>query len=431
MRPAVPLHELVRSAGLVARREYRVRVRSLAFAVSTAILAAVAVAMGVAPVAIRALERTVVVRIAVSGPDATTTRLSIAALDFTLNGSVFDPSGTRPYRLSEQPDPAAGRAQVADGRLDGFVIVSQGANAALDVTYVTRNPGGRVAQLLNVVAFAIAANVRADEARGFVGRTIVEPVGATVEGPPPSPIDAAGRSILSAVLLVLLFITSVSYGMWIAASVAEEKATRVIELILNAATPGEILAGKVIGVGAAGLTQLAAILVSAGVALALQGPLAGLVLGEASPALPGGLTPGILLGFATFFVLGFLLSAFLYAAAGALVSRQEDVQQVAMPMLMVSFVAYFAAFFASTGIDAPWVAPLSMVPFFSPYLVVTRLVLGTIAPWELALAAGLMLVAIGFALVAAVRVYRAAILMTGQRATFGRLVALVRRSPRG
>jgi ABC-2 type transport system permease protein len=217
--------------------------------------------------------------------------------------------------------------------------------------------------------------------------------------------------------------------MWVATSVAEEKSSRVMEVMLNAATPGEMLAGKVFGVGGAGLTQLASIVLPAAVVVALQVPLTRLVLGEDAADTPlAGLTPGILVAFAVFFLLGFVLTALVYAAAGSLVSRQEDVQQVALPMLMISFVAYFAAFFASGAPGAAWVAPLSWVPFFSPYLMLTRLVTGSVPAWELALAVGLLVAAILVALVAAARIYAAGVLLYGQRPTLGGVVRAARRS---
>jgi ABC-2 type transport system permease protein len=215
--------------------------------------------------------------------------------------------------------------------------------------------------------------------------------------------------------------------MWVATSVAEEKSSRVMEVMLNAATPGEMLGGKVVGVGGAGLTQLAAIVLPAAAVIAFQAPLAELVLGPGAGDAPlGGLTPTILVAFVAFFLLGFVLTALVYAAAGSLVSRQEDVQQVALPMLLLSFGAYFGAFFASTNPTATWVAPLSWLPFFSPYLMVTRLVVGTVAPWEIALAIGLLLVAILVALVVAARIYAAGVLLYGQRPTVGGVVRVAR-----
>ncbi len=123
-----------------------------------------------------------------------------------------------------------------------------------------------------------------------------------------------------------------------------------------------------------------------------------------------------------------MLTALVYAAAGSLVSRQEDVQQVALPMLMLSFVAYFAAFFASGAPGAAWVAPLSWVPFFSPYLMLTRLVTGSVPPWELALAVGLLAATILVALVVAARIYAAGVLLYGQRPTLAGVLRATRRS---
>ena len=118
-----------------------------------------------------------------------------------------------------------------------------------------------------------------------------------------------------------------------------------------------------------------------------------------------------------FFALGFALYALLYAAAGSLVSRQEDVQQVAMPMIVLAMAGYFLASFAVNAIEASWVAPLSFVPFFSPYLMLARLTVGHVAAWEVALSIGILIATIGLAIVVAGRVYRAGVLMYGQRPT--------------
>jgi len=415
----------------VAGREYRVRVRSRAFAISTLVLAVVATIAALAPLAIRALERDSVVRIAASAPDARSAELTVRSLDMVLNGGTgLDPSGTPVYQfeLVEPADVPAARQQVAAGTFDGLLLLTYGPEERLDFEYVTANPASRQAILFQLVAVAVAASIRADEARGLIGDFVVTDA-VPGDAPGGSELDTASRQILATILVMLVFVTSVTYGMWVATSVAEEKSSRVMELMLNAATPGEMLAGKVLGVGGAGLTQLTAIVLPAAAVVVLQGPLARLVLGENADDTPlAGLTPGILVAFVAFFLLGFVLTALVYAAAGSLVSRQEDVQQVALPMLMLSFAAYFAAFFASGAPGAAWVAPLSWVPFFSPYLMLTRLVTGSVPPWELALALGLLVAAILVALVAAARIYTAGVLLYGQRPTLTGVVRAARRS---
>ena len=422
---------MLRNARLVAGREYGVRVRSRAFAISTLVLAIVATVAALAPLAIRALERESVVQIAASAPDARSGELTIRSLEMVFNaGTDLDPSSAPLYRFSlvEPAGVTAARSDVAAGSLDGLLRLTFGPEERLDFEYVTANPASRQAVLFRLVAIAVAASIRADEARGLIGDFVVTDA-IPGDAPGGSELDAASRQILATILVMLVFMTSVTYGMWVATSVAEEKSSRVMELMLNAATPGEMLAGKVLGVGGAGLTQLAAIVLPAAAVVVLQGPLARLILGENADETPlAGLTPGILVAFAAFFLLGFVLTALVYAAAGSLVSRQEDVQQVALPMLMLSFTAYFAAFFASGAPDAAWVAPLSWVPFFSPYIMLTRLVTGSVPPWELALAVGLLAATILVALVVAARIYAAGVLLYGQRPTLAGVLRATRRS---
>lgn len=421
---------MIRNARLVAGREYSVRVRSRAFAISTVFLAIMATAAALAPLGIRVLERESVTRIAASAPDARSGDLTLRSLEMVFNAATHLDPGIAPeyeFSLVDSSGIATAREEVTAGNLDGLLLLTYGPAGRLDFEYVTASPAGRQAALFQLVAITVAASIRADEAKGLVGDFVVTDA-VPGDAPGGSEIDAASRRILATILVMLVLVTSVSYGMWVATSVVEEKASRVMEVMLNAATPGEMLAGKVVGVGGAGMTQLAAIVLPAGVVVALQEPLMRLLLGEEGAEIPlAGLTPGVLVAFAVFFLLGFVLTALVYAAAGSLVSRQEDVQQVALPMLTLSFVAYFAAFFASGAPGAGWVAPLSWLPVFSPYLMLVRLVTGSVPPWELALAVGLLGAAILVALLAAARIYAAGVILYGQRPTLAGVIRAARR----
>ena len=215
------------------------------------------------------------VRIAASAPDARSAELTLRSLEMVFNaGTNLDPTGTPAYAFSlvEPGGVAAARAEVAAGTLDGLLVLTHGPEERLDFEYVTANPASRQAILFQLVAVAVAASIRADEAKGLIGDFVVtDAVPGDVPGG--SELDTASRQILATILVMLVFVTSVTYGMWVATSVAEEKSSRVMELMLNAATPGEMLAGKVLGVGGAGLTQLAAIVLPAAAVVALQGPL--------------------------------------------------------------------------------------------------------------------------------------------------------------
>jgi ABC-2 type transport system permease protein len=144
------------------------------------------------------------------------------------------------------------------------------------------------------------------------------------------------------------------------------------------------------------------------------------VLGEGASAvsLPEGLTPGLLLLFGVYGVLGFLLYAALYAAAGSLVSRQEDVNAAVMPMTLISTAGYIVGVYAAMGLNdihAGWIVILTLVPFLAPFMMLGRAATGVATPWEILLSIGLLVAAIGAAIWIASRIYAAGVLLYGQR----------------
>jgi ABC-2 type transport system permease protein len=124
---------------------------------------------------------------------------------------------------------------------------------------------------------------------------------------------------------------------------------------------------------------------------------------------------GMILAVSAFFLLGFTLYSTLYAAAGSMVSRIEDVQQAAGPLIFVAVGGYFAAFTGLNEPDADWVAIVSVIPFFSPYLMPARMLLTSVGIGEVLLALGLLALTVVLALMVASRIYSAGVLMYGQR----------------
>jgi ABC-2 type transport system permease protein len=130
------------------------------------------------------------------------------------------------------------------------------------------------------------------------------------------------------------------------------------------------------------------------------------------------LTIGMLLLLGVFGVLGFLLYGVLYAAAGSLVSRQEDVQAAVMPLALVSTAAYLVAVYSSTGlidIRDGWMSVLAVLPFVSPFLILSRISAGAVSAPEVLLAIVLLIASIAVALWIASRIYAAGVLLYGQR----------------
>ncbi len=418
----------------VARREAMVRVRTRSFILGTALLVVGVIAIALVPVIVQYFERGASQRVEVwvgasdlKADPVPTLRVLLNATTSTGGTGTGEPAQT--FRVTAVPELAAAREDVMAGRATAVLGIERGADRELRFTLYTNEVAtGRTAQLIRQASNAVAIADRLD--RLGIAPTdqgsLFSPAGFAVAWPDPARAEptASTTEMGSAYLLgfgmtVLIFMMIVLYGNWVAMSVVDEKSSRVMEVILNAATPFQLLSGKVLGVGAVALLQYLAILLAGGVALLLQGRVASLILGDAGGVgLPEGLTIAMLLVFGLYGVLGFLLYAVLYAAAGSLVSRQEDVNSAVMPMSLVSAAGYFVAVYASTGlldVRAGWIVALSQVPFVSPFLMLSRVVAGEAEIWEIALSVAILVMTTVGALWVAGRVYAAGVLLYGQR----------------
>ena len=421
------------NAGLIARREYRDRVRTRTFVAATAILAVVAVGLALAPIGLRYLDRGTIARIGVvAESEPALVASTIENLDAQLNRlpEGADPAAwERPYRFEPVASEAAGLVAVDGGTLRGLVTIARGADSGLVFRYIT--PGSAASQSsisLEFATFGAAVlewydRAPKDQPVPFVipKYTVVSTTGATDAGQPIDPQAAASRSVLATVLIVLIFVTLTVYGMWVATSVAAEKSTRVMELLISAATPRELLVGKVVGVGGAGLTQYAAIIVPAALVVLFQDPIATALLGPAplgGEAPIEGLTLPILGAFLLFFLLGFILYALLYAAAGSLVSRQEDVQQLALPLSLISMASYIIAVAGIASIGSTFMFVMSFVPFSSPFVMLSRIMMGRVESWEVLLSVAILVASSVAILGLAARIYATGVVLYGQRPGF-------------
>jgi len=210
--------------------------------------------------------------------------------------------------------------------------------------------------------------------------------------------------------------------------VAAEKSSRVMELMISAASPRQMLTGKVVGIGAAGLSQYIAIAVPALILVAFQDRIAAAVLGpgwaEGAPLV--GLSPALLAGYGVFFLLGFTLFALIYAAMGSFVSRPDDLQTLSLPLSIVAMVGYLTAIVALGGAGGAWVTVASFLPPFSPFVMLARLMVSAVQPWELGVSIGLLVAAIAVVAVVATRMYAAGVLLYGQRPGLRAFIAAAR-----
>ena len=220
--------------------------------------------------------------------------------------------------------------------------------------------------------------------------------------------------------VLILYMTIIIHGVAVMRSVLEEKSSRVMEVLLSAVTPKELMAGKIIGVGAVGLTQIAIwAVLSVGYAL----------LGAARAGVGAGnlhLTAAMGGFFVLFYLLGFLLYSSLSAALGAMVNSEEEAQQLQFFVVMPIIVALMLMGVIMRAPSSTISVVLSMVPFFAPILMYLRVVLEQPPAWQLILCTVIMIATIYLVLSLCARIYRVGILMYGKRPTLPEIMKWIR-----
>ncbi len=304
--------------------------------------------------------------------------------------------------LSDVASEADARRELLDGRLD--VALSVGSSSAHVEVRQTLSSTTRAA----LQATLDAAHLKRALAKAGVPLAKVlpaltpVPLNTTALQRPPS--DEAARDVAAIAAGLLMYISIALYGSAVATGVAQEKTSRTAEVLLAAVRPGQLLTGKVAGIGLVGLGQLAIAAAAGLIANAL-------VHNTSIPASVWVLLPTFLI----FFLAGFLLYAFAFAAAGALVARQEEVQFVTMPLAMPLLIGYLLVYAAIASPNATWLKAISFLPPLSPTLMPARIALGHIAWWELPVDALIMLASIYAMIRLASRVYANALIHGGER----------------
>jgi ABC-2 type transport system permease protein len=186
--------------------------------------------------------------------------------------------------------------------------------------------------------------------------------------------------------------------------------------------------GKAVGIGLAGATQYLLVLTPAIITLLVEDRIATAILGPEAGIAPSlqALSPLLLLAFSVYYTLGFALYSLIYAAAGSLVSRPEDLQIIALPLSLIAIVGYLQAILALTGGITGFIRVASLVPFWSPFVMLTRLSVGRVEPAELIVSISLLLLTILVVGVIAIRIYGAGVLLYGQRPGLRAYIAAAR-----
>ncbi|MGA8298404.1 MAG: ABC transporter permease [Terriglobales bacterium] len=422
----------MRNTWLIIQREYLERVRTKSFLVLTLLAPAIMTALMVLPAKLATMGENVqhIVVVTSTPQFGELVRQGLLSPESATGGGDNGDSGSqslpaklaqKPYRIDVDPNPtdaqrAVLRDKVNSKAIDGYLWLSDDAIAAGKVTFASRsvaNSGerSRLGEELSLIIQRerLAKNgVTADQADLLLKPIKVDAI--RIEQGRESQ-DSSGTKFLEVVVMVMLiYVAVLLYGISVMRSVLEEKNSRVVEVLLSSATSTELMIGKIFGVGAVGLTQIAIWAVMAGV-LALPSLAMSMDLSQLQ------LSPGVLVAFVVFFVLGYLLFSALYAAIGAITTTEQEGQQLQFIVVIPLVLSVFMLSSVVRTPDAPIVAWLSMFPFFAPVVMYARIVIQTPPAWQIALSLILLIATIAGLLLLCARIYRVGVLIYGKRPT--------------
>ncbi|HXD36582.1 MAG TPA: ABC transporter permease [Rhodanobacter sp.] len=431
----------------VVRREFVERVRTKAFVISTVLVPVFMVAMVVLP-ALMMSGGDRASRIALV--DASTTSLG-QAVSRTLAAEKLGHGSDTKARYTVQVFPAASGdlATVRDGLIgktgfsgkkhkdgwDGVMVLTDDTLASGKLDYYGGNVGSpeAMAKLQRAVSSALAG-VRLG--KSGVDQALVKQAMAPADMDTTKVSDGklTGQSGQESFMIAyfmgfILYISILIYGQQTMTSVIEEKTSRIMEVLTSSLTPFQMLLGKVLGVGLAGLAQMAIWGGSVFVLSSQRMPLAGMfgMSADAAQSFPIPSMPaGLLVVFLLYFALGFLLYGALYAAVGAVCNTIQETQQYAIFITMFIIVGFFAVFALIKDPTGDLGVTMSYIPFFAPFTMPVRWSLASVPPLELALSLGLMVVALLACVWLAAKIYRTGILMYGKKPTWRELWRWVR-----
>lgn len=241
-------------------------------------------------------------------------------------------------------------------------------------------------------------------------------------------VEESGKSMeqtyfYTYLLLFLLYMTVMMYGQLVATSVASEKSNRAMEMLITSAKPMNLMFGKVIGSGLAGLAQISVMLITAGVFYKInEAHLEAISIIKSVFSMP----PQIIFYTILFYITGYFVYAFLYGALGSLASRTEDINTSIMPIILIFMVAFFIAFYGMMSPETPLLTVASFIPFVSPMAMFVRISMTEVPIWQIVVSVALMFATIWGTGWLAAKIYRIGILMYGKPPKIKDLAVMLR-----
>lgn len=411
----------LRDMFVIARREFLERVRSKWFAVITVLGPIGMVAMVLVPALI-------------AGQGADGAKVEIVDRSGVIGKPLFDKLAQARWKPAVVPAETPDRIEmdrIRDHKINGFVTIPADALGGGQILYRGDNASSQVVQ---VTLHQLVSQVVQAE-RGKLAGIPQDKLDAVLARPNFDAQHTNGETegasgmasfLIAYMLAFILYMVITLYGVGVMRSVVQEKTSRVMELMVATVKPRSLMAGKILGVGGAGLVQITVWLAMGAITLAYREQILGAFgVTGAGPALPS-IAFGEVAIVLVYFILGFFFYASIYAAVGAMVSSEQDTQQVQMPVTMLLVIGVLCLQMISNDPRGSASAIMTMVPFWSSMLMPMRYVLGGATLGEVAISIAILVVSTVLIARAAAKIYRVGVLMYGKRPGVRELIRWLR-----
>ena len=414
---------------IIAKREYLERVRTRAFVIMTFFIPALMFAVTALPTMLMTRGSNETKRMVVVAADRDTAEM--------IRSRIEHEQEEEPKKPDDQPSNKRGlpathfsvdvstnttqaerdalTQKINQKQLDGFLWATPDAIAARKLDFVTSDTssfiengvlGRTVADALRRHALQVKG-LQPNEIEAALQPVEVEPVSPKGKNAP----DPQKMFIATLVMVMVMYMTVLLYGINVMRSILEEKTSRIMEVMLSTASSKEMMAGKILGVGAVGLTQVgiwaAAAAAFAGYAVVASGML---------KTLKAAINPTLLIYFVVFFLLGYVLYSTLCAAVGSMVNSEQEAQQMQFLVMMPMILAIIFITNIFTHPNSSIAIFGSLFPFTAPLVMFSRIAMGGEVPvWQIGASIALMVATIYAMVWLCARIYRVGILMYGKK----------------
>lgn len=232
----------------------------------------------------------------------------------------------------------------------------------------------------------------------------------------------AGGMIASFAVTFILFFAIYMFGYWVAMSIASEKTSRVMEILITSTKPSKIVIGKSLGMGLLGLCDLLGIIIISVITYTFLYPKKFGIDGAAINI--SIFTPLAVVMIIVYFIVGFALYAMLNAVCGATVSKSEDIQQAIMPIAIITMISFYFAYMTSMSPESTAAVAASLVPFSAPFSMPARMLSANIPVWQLILSLAILIATTVLMCYISIKLYSSAVLHYGKRLKLSELIKM-------